>query len=502
MIKNFIMNSLDLLIKCAEDKIFQIETELALLHKQLQVILKIPGISDIESNCMMLEYNINFVKRKYLLVYLKSIKEKFKEKCSLNESIAIHISSIDDGMISSFLFEVSGHQNALSDMTDTSLFNNDGQPENILRAVKQFYPYDIILPFVRNSQFMTKFLKIILDESISDYNKIIKEVLSLFSFNKNNAYIFYVVSEVLISYFKPHLPVNESTKISNFAFLEKCRILMTKDIDILQQKVFQNLNLKNRLKKGDDLQYSVRSFSKEINRPLPFDTTPDEKEEHQIFQYIVYELQKMSVQSSYSMICLIFLRISDYLTKTISALENVSITGADETFHILIYVICSARISSFLSTIEFVDKFCPSFMTESKIGYLIEQTKSATDFINSITLSSEKDKSNSMIIFPFLYQGGATKVLLDENKIEIVLYQNEAILAVFKLSEKQNNNISDNDNDKIIGYLQEFDIKQFNQLKDIRLVNTTEGLLPLHIGEQNYQKINDNDYEKYIASMI
>ena len=275
---------------------------------------------------------------------------------------------------------------------------------------------------------------------------------------------------------------------------------MTKDFDTLKQKVFQNLNIENKLNTNNDLQYSVRSFSKEINWPLPYDTTINETNEYQIFQYIVYELQKMSVQKSYSMICLVFLRISDYLTNTISALKNISMAGADETFNVLIYIICSARISNFLSNFEFVEKFCPSFMIESKIGYLIEQTKSSIEFINSFVISCENDKSKSMIIFPFLFQGGATKVLLDETKLEIVLYPNESIPAVFKLLEKQN--IDSSSNNKVIGYLQEFDRETFNQFRDIRLINTTEGLLPLHLGKQNYQKINDNDYEKYIASMM
>lgn len=498
-----LMNTLDLLIKCAENRLFQLETELYLIHNQLLVISKIPGLSDIESNCLMLEYNINFVKRKYLLTYIKLIKEKYKEKCSFNESISIHISSIDDGMISSFLFEVSGHQNAISDMTDTTLFNNDGKPESILLSVKRFFPYDMILPFIRNTQFMTKFLKIAFDDSMTDYNKVLKEVLSLFSFNKNNMYTFYIISEVLISYFKPNIPFNDNFQYTDFTFYERCRILTTKDYSILQEKVIKNLKFENKLNCVEDRQYSVRSFSKEINWHLPFDTTTIDNNEQQIFQHIIYELQKISVQSSYSIICLSLLRVSDYLTMTVSALKKVTITGADETFNVLLYIICTSRITNFISILNFAEKNCPSFMNESKIGYLIEQMKSATYFINSITLSNDKKRekdSKSLIIFPFLFQQGATQVLLDENKIEIVLYANETIPAVFKLVETPIENKSDSN--KVIGYLQKFDIGVFNQLKDIRLVNTTKGLLPLHFGKQNYEKINDNDYEKYVASMM
>ncbi|KAK8886247.1 hypothetical protein M9Y10_041706 [Tritrichomonas musculus] len=488
------MNLLKLLIQSAEKKLFQIETELFLLREQLNTISLIPGISEIESNCLMLEYNINFVKRKYLLNYLKSLKESCKEKCSFNDSILIHISALDDGIISSFLFEVSGHQNALADMTDTTLFNNDGKPENILLSVKRFFPYDMILPLLHNVQFMTKFLKIVFDDSIDDHNKYVHDVISLFSFNRNNINIFYVVLEVLISYFRPDIIKNEQIVITDFSFYEKCRILMKEKYDIIKEKVLQNINFESKLSQSEDTQYSVRSFTKEIKLPYPFDIDIDKNNITECFQHIISELQKISVQNSYSMICLSFIRISDYLTMTLSALKSVSIIGADETFHILIYILCSSRISNFVSTLEFVDKNCPSFLTESRTGYLIEQMKSAMNFLNSIVISP-KDK----IILPFLFQEGATKVLLNDPRLSIILYPNESIPAVFMLSEVEN---SESENKEVIGYLQSFEKELLDQCKDVRLINTTKGLLPLYFGEKNYKKVDDNDYEKYIASMI
>lgn len=140
------MSSLTNLINSAQQKLFQIETFLFILDKQLSTFTQTPGVSDTDFQCLMLEYNINFVKHKYLLEYLKTLETHFKEKLSINDSISIHISAI---MLieQQFISEISEHQNALSEITNLSLFNHDGKPENVIFGVQKFFPFDLILPF-------------------------------------------------------------------------------------------------------------------------------------------------------------------------------------------------------------------------------------------------------------------------------------------------------------------------------------------------------------------
>lgn len=485
------MSSLTNLINSAQQKLFQIETFLFILDKQLSTFTQTPGVSDTDFQCLMLEYNINFVKHKYLLEYLKTLETHFKEKLSINDSISIHISAI---MLieQQFISEISEHQNALSEITNLSLFNHDGKPENVIFGVQKFFPFDLILPFFQQNHFMTKILNLVYDENTSkDYNTLVKEVLSLLTFNKRDLHTFFVISEVIVSYFKPEIEIEKQSRIANFAFYEKCKIILKDDFSLLPIKPAE-FQITTKCSPND---FSLKPFTKVIERELPFDLDGLDVNKIDIFQHVICEIQKISVCSSYSLICASILRASDFLLNTVSSIRGNLPSGADETFNILIYVICASCISNFLATFEFLDRKCPSFLKESKIGYLIEQIRSCITFINSLVLSRHSQHKNIRIVLPFLVQEGANTILLNSHKFDIVLYPNEHVPAVFQMSNTYNNK-------KTIAYLQEFDNDLFYPLCDVQLIDTIHGYLPLYNAEKSYPIIEDGDYEKYIASFV
>ncbi|OHS95264.1 hypothetical protein TRFO_02253 [Tritrichomonas foetus] len=506
------MGILDVLIQCAGDRLFQIETELGLLKEQLSIIMQMPGANFIDAYILMLEYNINHVIHKYLNIYYNSLKENYKERCSLNDTINIHIQSMDKMSVSSFLFEISGHQNALADLTASSLFNNNGSPEGIIYAVKRFFPFDLILPQLQNFLFFSNFIKIIFEDKTKNYNKVVNNILSLFTFNDADKCVYIVISEVMLSYFCALL---KGTK-NDFELAEKFKILITKDLDLLPKKSInykffginhekqQNSNqsennfettndLKNDIKNSGSTKdapvFTVKHFQKVFtDRKLPFDNDLQENE-IKCMKHVVLELQKLSIRNSYSMIAAILHQASDFMSRAVSAIEGNAPAGADETFQVLIYLICSAQISNIKTILNLTDSFCFSFIKESKVGYIIEQFKSVIDFISSIKLSPS-DK----IIVPFLSQQGAIKI--DLNKFNVILDPNESIPVLFKYTG--------NDINKAIAYIQNYEMneKELYNRKDIYLIQTMNGYLPLYTGDEDFHVVEDGDYEKFIASQI
>ena len=482
------MSLLDTLLNCAENKLYQLENELNLIKIQLSIFPQMPGIDSKDSSILMLEYNMFFVVHKYLSKYYHALKDNYQEKCSYNDSLVIHFKAMQQMSINLFVSEITGHQQALSDLTESTLTNNGGTAEGTLLAVKRFFPYDLVLPLMINQLFFSKLLNFVFSLNLNstkykmtnaEYLKAVNNVLSLFRYNPIYKYVFIVISEMIVGYFSIKIPV----RLIDFEFSERCYILMTQKFKSL---FFNQISIINNEKEKEinPIHVSLRKFTNEVTDRKPFFPLDQEyANEIKCMRHITLELKKSTLNNSFSMILLSFYQATQYLSKTVSELEGNSPTGADETFHFLIYLICSSNIFNWKSIIEMTEEFCFNFLKESKLGYILEQIKSANKYIDLIDISQ-----NDKILLPFLFQERAKTISIP--KFQILLYPNESVPAIFIFTN------DDNDIAKV--YLQDYNKEMFT-LKDVKVIETRHGLMPLYFGSNKLEIIDDSDYERYIA---
>ena len=160
---------MELFLRAAENLIMQLETEMNIIKEQLPILEVTPSVSDIDINSYLLEYNIDYVKHKYLSIYYSNLLKSYSNNLSLKKSILVHISALEATSINSFLFEIAGHQNALSELTNSSLYNTGGSSEKILKSILNFFPFEIILPMFLEYDFCFQLMKIISDYKPQDH---------------------------------------------------------------------------------------------------------------------------------------------------------------------------------------------------------------------------------------------------------------------------------------------------------------------------------------------
>lgn len=326
-------------------------------------------------NQLLLEYDIDFVKHKYMKIYYEKLLQKgLSGNASFKSVIMGHIKALEETSVGSFLSEIEGHQIALSDLLNMSLFKNS-TVESLVSAVYDFFPYEIVLPMLMDYNFCSQFFKLIIESQKEKRKIIINRIFGLFKPKyQSQKFVFIIIAEMLFDYFNCFCTGNDlNEKYKSVINDNFDKILFDKDeVEMLRNRCFTPniFHVKPYAKQPNIVEIKLFDSSKLNNEIVGL-------------KYITLEFRKMACQPSVSMKILFILRVSNILKSELLNIKDL-LPGADELFKYYVYLICDSRLSNWYELLNYIDNNCFDFVKSSKFGYNIEQLKSCTKFIEDL----------------------------------------------------------------------------------------------------------------------
>lgn len=432
------MNSLDFIISAVERRISFIEIEMDLIAQQLDIITTMPGVTDVDANILMLQHNISIAKHRYFGLYLQELRTNYVKDCSFKNTIQIHINSMDNICYTAFIDEVSGHQIAISSLTETSLHSNGGSTHGVLNSISYFFPFDLILPKIAEYSFFSKLLKIALDYTIEKHNSSLRDIVDLLKPSQIEKFVYIGIAEILLMFFVSDQISNIfDTKLSDFKFYENCQLMFEDNLEPISFDVKSSLQRSN-VDLSKMMKFHIKKFEKITN----FEPQFDEKSSNFLIPWlahVILQLRKISTQVSISLMACSLWTAVDWINSAIISSEG-QLIGADESFHYFVYILCEARLKNLCNIASTLETFCLSLYKTSKVDYLIQQLRSAEEFILTRGL-----KDTEFVLYPFNEYSGATSDLQVElHGFKVYAwkrYLNHIVPSVFRYTGN-NNDIS------------------------------------------------------------
>ena len=201
------MSVYDIIIHATRNRIYMLEKMMDLIAEQIMYLENNKKLL----NQLLLEYNVDFVKHKYLVIYYENLtKLCLTSGASFKNTILAHLKALEEMSVESFLSEIEGHQIALSDLLNASLFNNSSA-DTMLKAVYDFFPYEIVLPMFLDYNFCSQFFKLVIEFKQDKRKIILNKILGLFeSKYQSQKFIFIIIADMLLSYFIYNYSNNDS----------------------------------------------------------------------------------------------------------------------------------------------------------------------------------------------------------------------------------------------------------------------------------------------------
>jgi hypothetical protein len=449
------MNVVALLVSAAEQCIAQIEYELHHIECQLNVDEQFSVLDVTNSSCLLLEYNIAVAKHSFYLSYSSAMKSGLGQSLPLDSAMSLHLSSLEENLVSSFLGEVSGHQIAISELLNRNLHTHGARSDSLLISVHYFFPYSEVLAFFRDRQFLPSFFKLIQRFVPEKRTHLLAELQNTFK-PTGDVMVDLLVAEFVLDLFT----LQHRSSLADFEFLERCRLFMLRD--------FSNLGLDLRLLSSFPARARKRLSLRPYERVSIIDSVDlvGSESEIVVLRHSVLELRKVSSECSCSMKLYRLLKSREYLTSALSAAGGSS-TGADESFYFVVYLVVAARIPDVLSGIELLRSTMFPFMAGTKVEFIVQQIASAAEFIQSRALSPP---SRMLLPFksaeddrPVTLWGFAVFAFREESEVPVLLHY------------------TGNHEDVVVAFTAKFD--ETFRPGTLRMVQTTKGCF-FHIPDE------------------
>ena len=365
----------------------RVENELLLIKSLVSDISHLQGADDKCLNALLLEYNIKVVEQKYIAMYYQALKTESTPRMSLKSLVSLHLSVLEEIQITSFVCEVQGHQMALSELLDRTLHNHGDIPELIIESVHLFFPFEEVCVYLSDSEFMSQFLGIVQNLSVANRKSSIVSVYRLFGeYAETDKFVYLLVSEILVDIFLETLP---SPSLADFEFVERCKIVMFRDNCPLPVDLS---GIKCELKERDAV---APFYFKEFSPVFDAEVVEMSPKSTPSMRHIVTQLRRMKWQQSVSMKLYCILKAVEFLNRLLNrTLERLS--GADESFQYFVGCLVDVRNQGIPSLVECLHMHCFHFVKDSRMGFLIQLLRSATEFISSFMLPKPE-----RIAFPF-----------------------------------------------------------------------------------------------------